>query len=76
MNDMVEFYKSVLVDGSSVECSNLSLCCLNDYYPRLKNLRYQVDCDDYRLKFSQIYNSPDLGKAIKKYLEIKGTLYK
>ena len=75
-NETVEFYKSVLIDVSAVECSRLSLCCLNDYYPRLKSLKYQVDCDDYRFKFSQIYDTADLTKAIEKYIEIKRKLYK
>jgi len=75
MNEAVEFYRSVLIDGSSVECGKLSLCCINDYYPRLKTLKYQVDCDDYRLKFSNMYNSSDLSKAIHKYIEIKRKLY-
>tara|TARA_R100000808_G_scaffold5713_1_gene17209 strand:+ start:40900 stop:41130 length:231 start_codon:yes stop_codon:yes gene_type:complete len=76
MDEIAELYKTVLIDGSSVECQKLSLCCLNDYYPRFKTLKYQVDCDDYRLKFSQIYDGPQLGQAISKYLEIKRKLYK
>jgi len=76
MNNKAEIYKSVLIDGSSVECNNLSLCCLNDYYPGLKNIKYQVDCDDYRFKFSQLYSLQDVGKAVDKYMEIKGKLYK
>lgn len=71
-----EIYKTILMDGSSVECNRLSLCCLNDYYPKLKKVRYQVDCDDYRLKFSQLYDKHELDKAVQKFLHIKRKLYK
>lgn len=68
-------YEQVLEDGSSVECNRLSLCCINDYLrsSRATSIRYQVDCDDYRLKFSQLYE--DLEKAVEKYVEIKRKLY-
>jgi|TARA_Y100000310_G_scaffold216664_1_gene217729 hypothetical protein len=71
-----EIYKTILMDGSSVECNRLSLCCLNDYYPKLKKVKYQVDCDDYRFKFSQLYETHELDKAVQKYVELKGKLYK
>ena len=71
-----EIYKAILVDGSSVECNRLSLCCLNDYYPKLKKIKYQVDCDDYRFKFSQLYGVEELDQAIQKYIDLKGKLYK
>lgn len=71
-----DVYAGVLEDGSSVECNRLSLCCINDYLrnSRTRGVRYQVDCDDYRLKFSQLYE--DLDKAVSKYVEIKGKIYK
>jgi hypothetical protein len=68
-------YESTLRDGSAVECNQLSLCCLNDYYPQLKSKKFQVDCSDYRARFSQLYNNDELPKAVKKYLEIKKRLY-
>jgi tRNA G26 N,N-dimethylase Trm1 len=70
-----DVYTTVLEDGSSVECNRLSLCCINDYLRNsgVRGIRYQVDCDDYRFKFSQLYE--DLEKAVKKYVEIKRKLY-
>lgn len=69
-------YEKVLEDGSSVECNRLSLCCINDYLRSsgIRGIKYQVDCDDYRFKFSQLYE--DLDKAVAKYVEIKRKLYK
>lgn len=71
-----DVYARVLEDGSSVECNRLSLCCINDYLrsSSIRGVRYQVDCDDYKLKFSQLYEN--LEKAVDKYMEIKGKLYK
>ena len=71
-----DVYAKVLEDGSSVECNRLSLCCINDYLRNssIRGVRYQVDCDDYKLKFSQLYEN--LEKAVDKYMEIKGKLYK
>ena len=71
-----DLYEKVLEDGSSVECNRLSLCCINDYLrsSAIRGIRYQVDCDDYRFKFSQLYE--DLNKAVAKYVEIKRKLYK
>jgi hypothetical protein len=71
-----DLYAKVLDDGSSVECNRVSLCCINDYlqYSGTKKVRYQVDCDDYKLKFSELYE--DIKKAAAKYVEIKRKLYK
>ncbi len=69
-------YKQVLLDGSSLECGRLSLCLISDYHPRFKKTKYQVDCDDYRNQFSKIYDSSELDTAVKKYLKLKGNLYK
>ena len=71
-----DIYKKVIIDGSAVECNRLSLCCINDYlkFASNKDIKYQVDCDDYRFKFSKLYN--DVNDAVEKYIEIKGKLYK
>ena len=68
-------YEEILRDGSAVECNQLSLCCLNDYYPQLRRKKFQVDCSDYRVRFSELYDSHDLTNAVKKYLELKKRLY-
>jgi hypothetical protein len=71
-----DIYKKVIIDGSAVECNRLSLCCINDYmkFSSNRNIKYQVDCDDYRLKFSQLFD--DIHEAVEKYIEIKRKLYK
>ena len=70
-----KLYELILQDGSAVECNQLSLCYLNDYYPQLRSKKFQVDCSDYRIKFSELYDHCDLKKAVKKYLELKKRLY-
>tara|TARA_Y100000296_G_C5109438_1_gene224348 strand:+ start:506 stop:733 length:228 start_codon:yes stop_codon:yes gene_type:complete len=71
-----DIYKKVIIDGSAVECNRLSLCCINDYlkFTSNRDIKYQVDCDDYRFKFSKLYG--DINDAVEKYVEIKGKLYK
>jgi hypothetical protein len=67
-----DIYKKVIIDGSAVECNRLSLCCINDYmkFSSNRNIKYQVDCDDY----SQLFD--DIHEAVEKYIEIKRKLYK
>ena len=71
-----KMYRQVLLDGSSLECGRLSICLLNNYYPKFNTIRYQVDCDDYRNQFTKLYNSDELDKAVDKYLSLKRKLYK
>ena len=43
------YYKSVLLDGCSIEYHRLSICDLRDYYDfyrRRKDAIYQVHCED------------------------------
>jgi len=68
-----EFVINEIDDRRYVEHKSVSICCINDFY-ELKSgkIKYQVHCDDYKNKFSRLYNSLDI--AVKKFMEIRRKL--
>ena len=69
------YYKSVLLDGCSIEYHRLSICDLRDYYDfyrRRKDAIYQVHCEDSKNRFSKIYKN--INEAVETFIEIKKKL--
>jgi len=73
MSSYREFVTNEIDDGRYVEHKSVSICCINDFY-ELKSgkIKYQVHCDDYKNKFSRLYDSLDI--AVKKFMEIRRKL--
>ena len=74
MNDR-DYYKSVLLDGCSIEYQKQSICDLRDYYNFYRKRRdpiYQVHCDDSKNRFSQTYKN--VHEAVNSFVEIKQKL--
>lgn len=67
MNNFYD-YVSVLQDGCTIEFGRLSISYLPNYLNIYGKKKYQVHCDDYRCRFSDIYENP--GEAVEKFLEI------
>lgn len=76
MNDV---YKSIILDGCSIEIGKLSLCCINHYVQKHPKLQFQVHCDHPKMLkddgtvFTELYDSLDM--AVDKFLMLKGKLY-
>ena len=69
------YYKSVLLDGCSIEYKRLSICDLRDYYNfyrRRKDPIYQVHCDDSKNRFSKVYKN--ISDAVNTFIELKKKL--
>ena len=73
MSSYREFVTNEIDDGRYVEHKSVSICCINDFY-ELKSgkSKFQVYCDDYKNKFSRLYDSLDT--AVKKFMEIRRKL--
>lgn len=73
MSTYREFITDEIDNGRYVEYKSVSICCINDFYVlKSGKIKYQVHCDDYKNKFSNLYG--DLDTAIKKFMEIRRKL--
>jgi hypothetical protein len=73
MSSYREFVINEIDNERYVEYQSVSISCINDFYEiRSGKIKYQVHCDDYKAKFSRLYDSLDT--AVKKFMEIRRKL--
>lgn len=76
MNRSKLFYsvKNNVENGMGVEFGRLSICDLGDYIQgrQLLDRRFQVHCDDSRMRWSEVYYKLDV--AIDKFMLIRSIL--
>ena len=66
--------KRLLESGHTVDFGRLTICDLGNFSATRKSLkrRYQVECTDARLRFSEIYETLEL--AVDKFCGIRAVL--
>ena len=57
--NQLEIYKTVLLDGCSIECGPVCICDISKHCPtHTPGLPcFQVTCDNYKIHHSHLYNT-------------------
>jgi len=83
MDQVYEFQviRDLLLDGVELTYGKLTLCDLTKYSAFRGTRRYQVFCDDNKIRdekgrtgYYKVFQTQDIDKAVSKFLEIKQQL--